>query len=615
MTAWVMAAIHILHQYPELLANEWRERVAIMFLRDLLPGSFDRLYGEWEKVRPFARGRDATNLDYYARYRRLRFDHFLEAATGNLSAEQRLRWQKQLELAEVAILPRYQQQMSILAYLEPGSYGETRVPIPPEKAHIGLIHAGRYYFIPAFDGFKPSDVHQVRRQIATLLKYPAPHPPNSLIPLAQLQRRALYELGKKLSFAEELEELRIAPIWCNFDLRPRAAPLGKVRQAERGIGDHALTIFDTGESFVFDQSHVFFDGAWGAALAEIITNEALAWAVYLMNLPTAEPERVRPYSPAFHFSPADEALVRAAPRVMPEASVESSAVRLRPMLALRQLFKQRSDLLQLTINDLLILYRAIHAVTYQPSPALVETLKDQPTILAAVQNQANPAILIPVDASQRSPRDRLHPMTFQVPLADLDFIALHEQTLEALTSYEAGRGAVAYQRFDALQRTYLATLAGFGSVLSKAKEIANSGKSTSVGAIKLLAHMPLPLQRLLDQIPERFELLNGIIKGNEVFSNVGAVVKTSTLTRFISAKDDNEKKVLVWGAMTDANGVLRLTLRDFRPHVRIVSEPLAQQIAQDYLEAYAQGLNRYVGELSRITQQSRETQLVKGDKL
>jgi hypothetical protein len=60
-----------------------------------------------------------------------------------------------------------------------------------------------------------------------------------------------------------------------------------------------------------------------------------------------------------------------------------------------------------------------------------------------------------------------------------------------------------------------------------------------VSAIKLLAHLPKPMQRLLDQIPQRFDVLNDIIKGREVFSNVGAVAADSTLTRFMTAKDDN----------------------------------------------------------------------------
>jgi len=102
--------------------------------------------------------------------------------------------------------------------------------------------------------------------------------------------------------------------------------------------------------------------------------------------------------------------------------------------------------------------------------------------------------------------------------------------------------------------------------------------------------------------------LNDIIKGREVFSNVGAVASSSTLTRFITAKDDNEKKTLAWGAVTDTQGVLRLSLRDFRPHVALLHQvqlgELAQRITQDYIDAYAQGMNSYIRELQRITQAS-----------
>jgi hypothetical protein len=96
-----------------------------------------------------------------------------------------------------------------------------------------------------------------------------------------------------------------------------------------------------------------------------------------------------------------------------------------------------------------------------------------------------------------------------------------------------------------------------------------------------------------------------VIKGREVFSNVGSVAPTSTLLRFITAKDDNDKKTLAWGVITDAAGVMRISLRDFRPHVGLLVQAgqaeLAQRISQEYLEAYAAGLNRYVVDLHMIT--------------
>jgi hypothetical protein len=266
-------------------------------------------------------------------------------------------------------------------------------------------------------------------------------------------------------------------------------------------------------------------------------------------------------------------------------------------------------------------------VTYRPSQELVARLEsltenaDQQAIakkaLDALNQHENPAILIPIDASSYSPADRLYPMSFEVPIYDLNLLDIHDQTLSALHQYQNSGGdrSPAYQMFDKLQRQYLSNLAGFGMVLSKAKEIATAGESASVGTIKLLAHMPQPLQRLLDTIPSRVDMLNDIIKGKEVFSNVGAVVPTSTLRRFITAKDDNEKKTLAWGVITDAAGTMRLSLRDFRPSVESLIQSgeteIAQQLTQDYLDAYVNGLNQYILELRQITLASRETRMAK----
>ena len=590
-TAWVMAAIQCLHQYDALLENEWRERVYLRLLAEITSDGPDatryaRLPRDWAKQRPYRRGADAGSDEAYPLYRRRLFDHFLAEATHDLPRNLRHAWQERALSAEANELPAYQQQMTILAYLDPGPYNETRTPFPLEKAHVGVIHRGRYTPIPACapGTNHPADVHTVRQQIAAMRHTPPQAPPTQLTALATMQRAALVNLRAQLnpSFVNDLDALRAMPILLNCDLHPRHLPLAELRQAERGVGDHALTCFDTGETMVFDQSHIFFDGAWGAALAEIMTNEALAWAVYLDSLPAAHPGNTHPTTLVFPLQMGEQERIRQAPRIIPEANAESDAVSLKAILALRKLMKRRNDLLRLTVNDLFILCRAIHAVTYQPDPALVAELeglardgRTQPAAKAALEalgERANPAIVIPVDASQCSPRDRLYPMTFEVPLADLDLPDLYRQTVKALDAYNhaVGDRSGPYAEFDRLQRAYLATLAGFGEVMSRAKEIANAGESASVGAIKLLAHMPTPLQRMLDQVPSRFDVLNDIIKGREVFSNVGAVAPTSTLTRFITAKDDNEKKTLAWGVITDAQGVTRISLRDFRPHVALL---------------------------------------------
>lgn len=626
-TAWVMAAIHCLHQYHELLENEWRERVYPQLLQALTrtepdAARYARLYREWEKQRPYERGPDVEASETYPQYRRRKFDRFLAQAAQKLPTSLRHELARQIRTAEAEELPAYQQQLSILAYLEPGPYGETRLPVPLKQLCVGLIHQGAYYLIPicASGAQKPADVATVRAQVATIMAQPANPRPAPLLALARLKRAAWPGLREKLNPAvlKELGNLRYAPILLNCDQRPRRLPLAELRQAERGIGDHALTIFDTGETFVFDQSHIFFDGAWGAALAEIMTNEALAWAVYLHALPPAQPSSTRPKPLNFQFKTTELTLLHQAPLVSSEVSAESDAVNVKAMLRLRKAFKQRSDLIDLTINDLLILYRAVHAVTYQPAPKLVTQLQKlsqasaareaAETALEVLQpaKPMSPAIVIPVDASQRNPRDRLYPMTFEVPLHDLDLLNLHQRAVAAQQAYE--RGHLDYAQFNKLRGRYLRFLAEFGRMLNQAKQIALTGESASVGTIKMLAHLPTPLQRMLDQVPSRFDILNDLIRGREVFSNVGAVAPGSTLTRFITAKDDNDKKTLAWGVITDARGVLRLSLRDFRPHLALLvaagHQNLAASLVQDYLDSYAAGLNRFIADLRTITETS-----------
>lgn len=636
-TAWVMAVIHCLHHFNDLLANEWRERVLFALLRNVtanLPnaGDYLKLYQKWETQRPYARGQDAKPDETYPAYRRAKFDTVLGEALRSLPQEKLKTWEAQVHAAEAEELPAYQRQMSILAYLNPGTYGESRMPIPLEQTQIGLIHQGRYHFLAVCSPgtSKPMDVATVRAQVARILSLSPDVPPAQLNYLASVKRAELPGLYNKLSPAtiEALNSLRFAPILLNCDVRPRAMPLSELRKVERGVGDHALTIFDTGETFVFDQSHIFFDGAWGAALAEILTGEALSWAIYLKSLSPAQPAQKELYaSPDIHFQQTELKMIAQAPHVAVEAGAESDEVNLKAILNLRKVFKLRSDLLRLTVNDLLILYRGIHAITYKLNPALTtdlktlagnsRTAKAAQAVLDEIEHarEINPAILIPIDASRHSPRERLYPMSFEVPLSELDFVQLHGQTLHALAAYEQSGGdrTQQYAEFDRLQRTYLAALAGFGAVLSRAKEIAILGESASVGSIKLLAHMPAPLQHLLDNVPARFDVLNDIIKGREVFSNVGAVAKTSTLTRFITAKDDNDKKTLAWGVITDAQGVMRVTLRDFRPQVALLEsvgqKELAQRLTEDYLATYVRGLNQYVLELRRMTISSRETRL------
>jgi hypothetical protein len=311
--------------------------------------------------------------------------------------------------------------------------------------------------------------------------------------------------------------------------------------------------------------------------------------------------------------------------VLAEASAETAAVDVDAMLALRDVFKQRNDLLRMTVNDLLVLYRAVHSAVYRPLPELIEQLealqKEDKTAEAATKTLAilqagstsNPAILIPIDATRRHPRDRVFPMTFEVPLANLELISKHQKTLAALYAFDRGsrNRQHDYTQFEKQRQAYFKMLAGYGAILDDAKQAALSGRNLSLNSIRLLANIPTSIQRQLDKIPGQIDAVNDQIKGREVFSNVGKVAPTSTLTRFITAKDDNERKELAWGVLTDAEGKMRITLRDFRPHVYFLQQAgrhdVANRIAAHQLDSYAAGLNRYVRELYLIAATSYQT--------
>ncbi len=619
LAAWIIAASQVLYQYDDLLANEWRERAACNLLRELTQEKL-QAYRAWQKQIPYRRSVDAAGQTY-AQFRRARFNAFLSTVLAQLDASLQQEFRQRLQALEAADLRSYQRQMTILAYLQPGGYNETIFRYPFTQAHIGVVCRGYYYLIPASppDRIGPLDALTARRFAAACLEATAVMAPASLVTLTRAPRAVAADLRTHLSapLLHELNALRHASILLNNDLRPRTLSLAEIRQAERGVGDHALTIFDTGSSFVFDESHIFFDGGWGAALAEIMTNEALSWAVYLAQSAASAPppSRQPPLRLSLPFQPSDQALLRTLPQLPPESSAETEAVKMNSIMHLRRVFKQRSDLLGLTINDLLVLYRAIHACLYQPAPALLarleELAKDKESRQAARlalevlgASRQNPALLIPIDASQHLPRERVYPFSFSVPLVELDLLNLHQRSVAYLASLASGYSPEVYGEFETCRKTYLAALAGFGEVLSRAKELAGQGQSPSAGAIKALAHLPPPVQRLFEQLPVALEPLNDLLKGREVFSNIGAVAPGSTLLRFQSAKDDNQQKTLVWGVLTDERGVMHISLRDFRPHVAALAAighfDLAQQITSDYLNTYAQGLNRYVVELYQI---------------
>lgn len=634
IAAWVIAAQVMIYSYKHLLENEWRERVYLKLLEKLTADDkgespFSGAYQQWEQERPYSR----TEHDDYTTYRRAKFDRFLEKLLVNVPASTRAAFQKAVQEANATNLPTFIRQMHILARLEPGEYHEQRIPYSIGEAHIAVIYKGHYYLIPVVSPNRATliDAQTVRSHIASLMRSAPSASGNEFdLMLANANREVQANLRKRVrpESVQSLKALAHVPIILNADWQEANLPLATLRQGQRGIGDHALTLFFTNESTVFDLSHIFFDGNWGATFADIMTNEAFAWGLHLSQIPptTIPHAAIKPLPPITATPDVHHDAAQA--QLSPQAYAESSALRLEPVLDLRRFFRARNEIVNLTVNDLLVLYRSLHNQRYTPSPALIDSLEQlriaasrrssrkapsqeklveaYNAVIAALERipQTNPSLLIPIDASQASPIERVYPTTFRNPLPNL--LQEHDETLTKLRTYERARNkAAAYKTFHEQRLRYLRMIASFGAVLFRYKQIALSGRSTSTASIKLLAHMPKPIQRLLDEIPGQFDLLNEIIKGEEVFSNIGHVPAGSSIRRFMTAKDDNPNKSLAWGIVTDAQDVVRISLRDFRPHVALlwdIGEPeLANQITKDFLDSYVDGFNLFVRELRQIT--------------
>ena len=672
--AWACASLELLYRYDDLLAADWTERVA---LRLLIEGAteaelvelspFASLVWDWKQVCPYHRSPDGSD---YILHRQAVFRHFLQERLGALPrvAQERFNQRYRARLADE--LPDYQEQMTLLAGLEPDRYQEHKQPFPLWKAAIAFVWKGQTYLLPACrrdeqgvplcypahsDAAPPLSLRVIAggelcdpagqplladrggqvwvRDSGRLLGRLRPAPPEAVLGwlkaifsspdtgapsgldllLAESPRHLQQQLRGKLPPATqaELAALRCAPIVLNWDRHSYGLPLAYIRRGRRGIGDHALTLFRTERSVVFDQSHIFFDGVWGLAVAEILTDSALHWYRRLADAPSAPP-KLPPAPLALRSTPEVEALAQAH-RGRSEVAAESAAVDTHRLFRLRRWLRQRG--VRLTVNDLLLLYRSLHATWYRSSIPAQQALDDffsratSPEAKAAYQaiettlthtKEANPVLLIPMDASHVSPKERVFPTSFCNPLTEIP--GCFKVTQERYQAYRARPDPARWSTLDQARRELLAYLAAFGELLDALKALTMRGESFNTATIRLLAHLPASMQHLLDQVPQRISVLNEIIKGSEVFSNVGRVAPGTSLTRFISAKDDGQTKELIWGILTDDQGRMRITLRDFRPFVPLLlasgEGDLANLLAQDYLEGYVHGLNSFVAELS-----------------
>lgn len=622
LAAWLSASAWLLTHYEELLACEWTERVRLRLLAEATDDP--RLTERWLKNRPYSLPISNQGTDYIT-HRKAAFEQFCQTALNSHARVRRgqyeLRWNDPAQIAQrEQECAAYIKQMTIRANLTPNEHSDVRGLIPAEKLQIAVILNNRYYLIPVTDALENA------RPIAASLLNSKPEGIAAGLDryLRVSSRRDQIALRRTLPEPQRsaVEMLRSAPIILNWDQANAAHSLAYIRNTgQRGIGDHALTIFRTNESAIFDVSHIFFDATIGMAIAEITTGQATYFARQIAALPRAR--NARQAAPLATIAPIPLNLPDKLPnvnrRVRPsEVSAENGRIRLDVIQEVRRNLQKRNERLHLTVNDLLLLYRGLYSPLYIASDGVLRSLVD----LSASPDQAarkaaelsfnaldaarkvNPALLIPMDAMSLNPRERIFPTTFRNPFGNV--YDLHQRTYFAFKSLDPQytlsdmprqTAAIAQQ----LRLDYLGVLQKFGEALVRYKDVSMKGESLSTNTIKLLAGLPPAVQRMLDGLPSHFDVLNDTLKGQEVFSNVGQVAVGSTLRRFHTAKDDNEKKTLAWGILTDAEGVMHVSLRDFRPHVaaliEVGQESLAQQMTQDYLDKFANGMNVFMSEL------------------
>jgi len=633
LAAWLVAAAWLLRRYPDFLQAEWMERVRLQHMAGHIGDA--QLVERWLRTRPYRAPADEDFLIYRQRM----FEEYCTATLNLVQPSVRKQitseWnQRGAQQKRAEAIAAYQRQMTIWAHLLPGEHSDSRVLLNAEQLRIGVI-AGKRYYLVDLAAITSLDAAQMISQ--SILNHRPAVPPATLDKvLCRVHRRDQVGLRKMLPAETQTEIglLHTAPILINWDIA-EADTLGELRSGQRGLGDHAMTVFRAADSHVFDMSHIFFDGTWGMAVAEIMTGQATEYARLIAGtvVPPSPNEVTRVKRPEKRADApqgtislglaAPASVINKAKKFMltAEVSAESSSTLLQVLNDVRRNLRRRNDALRVTVNDLLMLYRAVFGPLYLPSTALTRALADLSAssdnaakqaakqALAALDGarQPNPVLLIPMDATMVSPRERIYPTTIRNPFNDV--WEQHRRALDALMALDKGRGfgSMEHLRQEAqnARRDYLSMLHAFSEVLRRYKDVSLRGESVSTATIKMLAGLPPMVQRLLDSLPARIDVLNDVIKGQEVFSNVGQVAAGSSLRRFYTAKDDNEKKTLAWGFVTDAQGTLHISLRDFRPHIQSLAQiqrlDLAAAMTQDYLDAFARGLNKFAEELLFIT--------------
>lgn len=520
---------------------------------------------------------------------------------------------------------------TLLVFASKDSADTNGVPLPLTEGRDGKLsdrsrkpvtidRRGNVWVGDSWKGYiHPPALKMVKGQVQSLLrqakqdKKPDAADTSADMLLAHSPREQQESLRKQLSKDTQraLENMRYAPLLINWTMHNAAQSLDTIRQTHRGCGDHALTLIRTERSMVFDMSHICFDGIWGMEIAEVTTDMATAFYPLVVKSPASRGHTVEPVrftsTPSF-LSAAKEVSAS----FLIESGAETQVIDLEALNRMRQKLKKIE--LSLTVNDVLIMARCLYALTYRPGKRAQQALKTLASIEGGAdiqqvfethleeQRAINPSLLIPMDASAVDPKERIFPATFRNPLHDMPNRIV--ACVDMVQHLKKQRDDDLVQTFEAERRELYSDLKTFSALLQTFRDITMRGESFSLAAMRLLAHLPKPLQNLMDMIPQRIDILNEIIKGSEVFSNVGQVSPHSSITRFFSSRDDGDTKLLIWGIMSDAHGQVLVTLRDFRPHVPLLVQAghpdLARLLTQDYLDGYGVETNALVRHIQRI---------------
>ncbi len=462
---------------------------------------------------------------------------------------------------------------------------------------------------------RPPSPEVIRAWLKAILTTPmAPAPELDLL-MARSERAIQPKFRATLpeDTQKELTWLRRAPILINWDLHHADDLLVHIRNDHRGVGDHSLTLFRTERSMIFDSSHIFYDGMWAMAVSEILNGFAIRHYHALQK--NTSPVHPLPL-PALKLAATEQNLDFLRQHQLPgEAGAESGGVNMNNLARVRKHLKHHG--VRMTVNDFLLLYRSFHAMNYEPSVKAQDALKVLQRRMPEERyetfsklfestlkrfRETNPALLIPMDATNVSPSERLYPTTYRNPLSQIPTLFTEVRSL--YRTYHAQPNRSAWRAFDKARRELLAYLKAYGEFLDTLKAVTMRGESLNTALLRLVGILPKPMQSLVDQIPQRIGALNEVLKGNEVFSNVGRVALGTALTRIISAKDDGRTKELVWCILTDDEGQMHISLRDYRPFasylVEIGEKETADLLAQDYLNSYVHGFNSFVTTLDGL---------------